>query len=292
MKKITCLIVLLSFCLLDDKKKKNIEDFNPLEDGIHLNFNMKSSLIPKDPNIVIIQEQIDKIKENAKNFIVTPATKNDIVIMNTSHGTLQLMLYPDKAPNHCNNFKKLANSGFYDKTIFHRVIPGFMIQGGDILSRDDNPDNDGTGNPGWIIDQEFNDVTHTRGILSMARGPDVNSAGSQFFICVADAKHLDNKYTAFGEVIDNKNILDIITSIPSEAKQILKSSKQEIPENELVDDWLEYIYGGKKFFIRVPKVISKNQFEIDVKGKLKNKHRPHIPIIIHKVRVVDSKTDN
>ena len=230
MKKYIYIIFLLSFCFFDETKKKSIKEINPLEDGIHLKFNMKGSLIPKDPNIVIIQEQIDKIKNMAKNFIVEPVANNDIVIMNTSHGTLKLILYPDKAPNHCNNFKKLANSGFYDKTLFHRIIPGFMIQGGDILSRDDNIDNDGRGNPGWTVDEEFNDIEHKRGVLSMARGPDVNSAGSQFFICVASAEHLDNKYTAFGKVIDNENVLDIITSIPSETRQILKSSKEIIPE--------------------------------------------------------------
>ena len=292
MKKIIYFIFLLSFCFSDETKKKNIKEINPLEDGIHLRFNMKGSLIPKVPNIVIIQEQIDEIKNKAKNFIVEPVTNNDIVIMNTSHGTLKFILYPDKAPNHCNNFKRLANSGFYDKTLFHRVIPEFIIQGGDILSRDDNFDNDGRGNPGWTIDQEFNDIEHKRGVLSMARGPDVNSAGSQFFICVASAKHLDNKYTAFGKVIDNENVLDIIMSIPSQTRQILISSKERIPENALVEDWLEYTYNGKMFFIKIPKGMVKDKFEIDVKKKLKNKHRPHIPVIIHKVRVVASKAKN
>ena len=260
-----------------------------LKDPIKMKLDMKSRLIPPNPNIGITETEMNQIKERAKNYEVTPATIDDVVIINTSHGTLKLILYPDKAPHHCNNFKKLANSGFYDNTLFHRVVPGFIIQGGDILSRDGNPANDGTGNPGWIINEEFNDIKHTRGVLSMARGGDINSAGSQFFICVADAKHLDNNYSAFGKVIGKEKVLDIITSLPSEAKQVLRNSRQEIPENSLNEEWLEYIYGGKKFFIKIPSVLSKEVYEKEVKEKLKNKHRPHVPIIIRKIRVVDSK---
>ena len=211
--------------------------------------------------------------------------------METSHGTIKLELYPEIAPNHCNNFKKLANSGFYDKTIFHRIIPGFMIQGGDILTRDSNPDNDGTGNPGWTIDQEFNDIRHERGILSMARSQDINSAGSQFFICVDQAYHLDHKYTVFGKVIENEFVLDIITKIPSESKQILNNSKTKIPEGELSENWLEYSFGGKKWFIKKPELKTKEQFGIYVRQRLKNKHRTHVPVIINKVRVVDKNTN-
>ena len=91
----------------------------------------------------------------------------------------------------------MANSGFYDGTKFHRVIPNFMIQGGDILSRDGDSSNDGTGGPGWTVDAEFSDIKHVRGTLSMARSRDVNSAGSQFFICVSPQPHLDGQYTVF-----------------------------------------------------------------------------------------------
>jgi len=171
--------------------------------------------------------------------------------------------------------------------LFHRVIPGFMIQGGDILSRDLKPENDGTGNPGWTINQEFNDIRHERGILSMARSQDVNSAGSQFFICVDKAYHLDLKYTVFGKVIENDAVLDIITKIPSESRQILNNSRSSIPEGELIEDWFEYDFGGKKWFIKKHKYRTKKDFEMYVKDRLRNRNRPHIPVIINKVRVVD-----
>ena len=282
--------LIFSFCFSQDSNKTTIPKLD-LRDGLKLNFNL-NKLIPEDPGVLLIQAQIDLIKENAKNYINKPVSSNDIVSMETSHGRLKLELYPEKAPNHCNNFKKLANSGFYDKTIFHRIIPGFMIQGGDILTRDGNDDNDGTGNPGWTIDQEFNDIRHSRGILSMARSSDVNSAGSQFFICVDQAWHLDLKYTAFGKVIENDFVLDMVTKIPSESRQILNNSKSKIPEGDLSENWFEYSFGGKKWFIKIPKLQTKEQFEIYVKKRLKNIHRTHVPVIIKKVRVVDSTTLN
>ena len=100
-------------------------------------------------------------------FVPEPVSDNDIIIFETTLGTFEAIFYNDVAPNHCLNFKKLANSGFYDGTRFHRVIPNFMIRGGDILSRDGNSSNDGTGNPGWTVDAEFNDIKHTRGVLSI-----------------------------------------------------------------------------------------------------------------------------
>jgi peptidyl-prolyl cis-trans isomerase B (cyclophilin B) len=118
-------------------------------------------------------------------------------------------LYPTIAPETVANFVKLANSGFYDGLIFHRVIPGFMIQGGD-------PDGDGTGGPGWTIKGEFsrngfkNDLAHTRGVLSMARTSDPDSAGSQFFIMTDDASHLDGNYAAFGKLVGGFEALDAI----------------------------------------------------------------------------------
>ena len=283
------------FIFANDKIEQLEDRKNPipkldLRDGVNLNFNM-DGIFPENPNSTLIKEQIDEIKENAKNYKMSPVTTADIIVMETSHGTLKLKLFPDKAPNHCNNFKKLANSGFYDKTIFHRIIPGFMIQGGDILSRDKNPDNDGTGNPGWTIDQEFNDIRHKRGILSMARSQDVNSAGSQFFICVDKAYHLDLKYTAFGEVIENDVVLDIITKLPSQSKQILSNSKLSIPDAENSEEnWLAYTYGGKDWYIKIPKTKTKSQMEIYVKSNLKNTHKTHVPVIIKKVRVVDINT--
>ncbi len=126
-------------------------------------------------------------------------------------GVMKAELYPEIAPNTVNNFISLTQSGFYDGTIFHRVIPGFMIQGGD-------PDGAGTGGPGYSIKGEFsqngvkNDLAHTRGVLSMARTMDPDSAGSQFFVMVADAPHLDGGYAAFGKVIEGMDTADAIVS--------------------------------------------------------------------------------
>ena len=122
-------------------------------------------------------------------------------------------LYPEKAPNTVNNFISLANKGFYDGLIFHRVIPGFMIQGG-------CPNGNGMGGPGYCIKGEFeangfhNDLRHTRGVLSMARAQAPDSAGSQFFIMHKDAPHLDGEYAAFGMVIDGMDVVDAIASAP------------------------------------------------------------------------------
>ena len=284
------IIVYLSFIYCADSTTTVIPKLD-LRDGVILkNINL-NNIIPEDKGRIISEGSVNKIKENAQNFINSPVNENDIVIMETSQGTLELELYPDKAPNHCNNFKKLANSGFYDGTLFHRVIPGFMIQGGDILSRDLIPENDGTGNPGWTINQEFNDIKHERGILSMARSQDVNSAGSQFFICVASAYHLDSKYTVFGKVISNDFVLDKITKIPSQAKQILNNSRPSIPENEIDKNWLSYNFGGKKWYIKKHEYRTMEDFEIFVKNQLRNKHKTHIPVVIDKIRVIDTSND-
>ncbi len=130
-------------------------------------------------------------------------------------GVMKAELYPEIAPNTVNNFISLVQSGFYDGTIFHRVIPGFMIQGGD-------PDGAGTGGPGYSIKGEFsqngfqNDLLHTKGVLSMARTMDPDSAGSQFFIMVDDAPHLDGGYAAFGKVIEGLDTADAIVSVKTD----------------------------------------------------------------------------
>ena len=123
----------------------------------------------------------------------------------------------------------------------------------------------------------------------MARSQDVNSAGSQFFICVDQAYHLDSKYTAFGEVIENDFVLDIITKLPSQSKQILSNSTLNIPDIENSEEkWLSYSYGGKEWYIKIPKTKTKSEMEIYVKSNLKNKHKTHVPVFIKKVRVVDT----
>ena len=134
------------------------------------------------------------------------------VRLETTAGDMTVEFLTDVAPNHAANFVKLARTGFYDGTRFHRVIPGFMIQGGDPNTKEDNSRLWGTGGPGWSVDAEFNDVHHERGILSMARSTDPNSAGSQFFVVHGEAGFLDGQYTAFGRLIDGFDVLDEIAN--------------------------------------------------------------------------------
>tara|TARA_B100000686_G_scaffold2271_1_gene2499 strand:- start:7150 stop:7746 length:597 start_codon:yes stop_codon:yes gene_type:complete len=136
-----------------------------------------------------------------------------IAVIETNFGNIVIQLYPDVAPGHVENFVKLAQDGFYDGTTFHRVIPDFMIQGGDPNSKDEDRSNDGQGGPGFTINAEFTDVPHKRGILSMARAQDPNSAGSQFFIVVKDSNFLDGQYTVFGEVIEGMDVADKIVDV-------------------------------------------------------------------------------
>jgi cyclophilin family peptidyl-prolyl cis-trans isomerase len=136
----------------------------------------------------------------------------EVAVIETTHGTIKLEFFDDKAPGHVKNFKDLANKNYYDGTTFHRVIPGFMIQTGDPNSKSDDRSQHGTGGPGYSIDAEFNDVKHERGVLSMARSQEPNSAGSQFFICVNDSFFLDGQYTAFGKVIEGMDVADKIVN--------------------------------------------------------------------------------
>ena len=139
-------------------------------------------------------------------------------IIETKFGAISLKLLPDVAPKHVENFLELAASGFYDDTIFHRVIPGFMIQGGDPNSKDLDRRGHGTGGPGYSIDAEFSNKPHVRGVLSMARSSDPNSAGSQFFIVVKDADFLDGQYTVFGEVVDGMDVADKIVAVERDGR--------------------------------------------------------------------------
>ena len=148
----------------------------------------------------------------------TSALAGEIAVIKTTLGNIELEFLEDVAPGHTKNFKDLANKGFYDGTIFHRVIPGFMIQGGDPNSKSEDRSAHGTGGPGYTIKAEFNDTPHDRGVLSMARSQDPNSAGSQFFIVVKDAHFLDGKYTAFGRVLSGMDVADKIVDSPRDAR--------------------------------------------------------------------------
>ena len=139
-------------------------------------------------------------------------------IIETKFGNITLKFFPDVAPGHVNNFIELAKKGFYDGTTFHRVIPGFMIQGGDPNSKNPDKSTHGMGGPGYTIKAEFNDKKHKRGTLSMARAQDPDSAGSQFFICVADAPFLNRQYTVFGEVVSGMEVADKIVDAPRDAR--------------------------------------------------------------------------
>lgn len=133
-------------------------------------------------------------------------------------GDIVLKFYPDVAPGHVKNFAKLAAEKFYDGTTFHRVIPGFMIQGGDPNSKKPDRSQHGMGGPGYRLKAEFNSRPHKRGVLSMARANDPDSAGSQFFICVADANFLDWQYTAFGEVERGMDVADKIVNVKRDGR--------------------------------------------------------------------------
>ncbi len=196
MRKITLiLIIIISIILVSCSQKKQ-------KKGEDLKFK------------TLTAEEIASVKETVKNTPATPVEDNEIAIIETKFGNMTVEFFTDVAPNHSANFKRLTNSGYYSGTTFHRVIPGFVIQGGDILSRDADKNNDGMGGPGYNIDAEFNSIPHTKGILSMARAQDPNSAGSQFFICAGDVKQLDNNYTVFGKVIEGLDVIDLIVNVP------------------------------------------------------------------------------
>lgn len=150
-----------------------------------------------------------------------PGSKTPTAIIKTKFGDMEVTFFPEKAPKHVDNFVTLAKSGFYNGTIFHRIIPGFMIQGGDPNTKDPTkPETYGMGGPSQRLNAEFNDIPHRRGIVSMARTSDPNSAGSQFFIVVKDSNFLDRRYTAFGEVVKGMEVADKIVGLPRNTRDL------------------------------------------------------------------------
>ncbi|MEJ8778335.1 peptidylprolyl isomerase [Pseudogracilibacillus sp. ICA-222130] len=180
-------------------------------------------------------EQQQEIGNNEEKEVakVDDSIKPVVTMTMENGGEVKIELYPSIAPNTVNNFISLVEDGFYDGLIFHRVIPGFMVQGGD-------PEGNGMGGPGYYIPGEFenngfeNNLAHTRGVLSMARSEDPNSAGSQFFIMTDDAEHLDGEYAAFGEVVEGMDVVDEIVSVERDAgdkpveDQVIKSMKVDL----------------------------------------------------------------
>jgi peptidyl-prolyl cis-trans isomerase B (cyclophilin B) len=176
----------------------------------------------------------DKPKEEKSDAKETKSVNtNEVAVIKTAYGEMVVEFWPDVAPKTVENFKKLAKSGFYDGTAFHRIIKGFMIQGGDPLTKDPSKEAMwGTGDPGYKINAEFNNRLHVRGVLSMARSRDPNSAGSQFFICLAPAPNLDNQYTAFGKLIKGDDVLgklgDVQTAGPERSRPVERQGVESV----------------------------------------------------------------
>jgi len=161
-------------------------------------------------------------------LLLKPANTNEVAVITTTEGEMVIEFWPEVAPKTVENFKTLAKKGFYDGTCFHRVIKGFMIQGGDPLTKDAGKEDVwGTGGPGYQIKAEFNGKSHVRGVISMARSANPDSAGSQFFICHGAAKFLDRQYTAFGELISGDDVLERIAGVPTKGAGGEKSTPIE-----------------------------------------------------------------
>ena len=168
------------------------------------------SSLPSDPSL-----EIPKFEK--------PKDGTEVAVITTKFGKIIFKFRNDKAPKHCENFIKLAKKGFYDKTLFHRIIPDFMIQGGDPETKGTDTMKYGSGGPGYNVKNEFNNLAHLRGVVSMARSQDVDSAGSQFFVCVADSANVQNlnkQYTAFGEVVSGMDVADQIVAQPRDGNDL------------------------------------------------------------------------
>ena len=177
--------------------------------------------------------------EEKKQETTPTKSSNEVAVIKTTEGDIVVQFWTDAAPNTVENFKKLARQGFYDGTIFHRIVKGFMIQGGDPNSKDPAKENSyGEGGPGYNINAEFNDHSHDRGVISMARGPDPNSAGSQFFICLAPVRRLDHQYTTFGKLIKGHDVLAKIGDIPVTKNSMGEPSK---PAQRVVIESIEIV---------------------------------------------------
>jgi len=151
---------------------------------------------------------------------------NEIAVITTDKGVIRFKFHPNEAPNHVASFIELALQGFYDGTKFHRVEPGFVIQGGDPLSRTDDP-RVGSGGPGYLLAAEFNELQHLDGTVSMARATDPNSAGSQFFICLGPQPFLDGQYTVFGQVIEGMDVVRAITPGDVKRSVVIENANQQ-----------------------------------------------------------------
>ncbi len=167
--------------------------------------------------------QLGAEEKNERSPLNSPS---EVAVIKTNEGEMVIEFWSDAAPKTVENFKKLARSGFYDGTTFHRIVKGFMIQGGDPNSKDPAKENSyGQGGPGYKIKAEFNNHSHERGVISMARGPDPDSAGSQFFICLAPVPRLDGQYTTLGKLIKGDDVLERIGDTPVTRNSMGENSK-------------------------------------------------------------------
>ncbi len=168
-----------------------------------------------DKDNVLSEKEARALLQRVKTMPLNPVQDNEVAVLQTNYGKMVFEFFPDKAPQHCASFKRLVNAGYYDGVKFHRIIKDFMIQSGDLNTRLDSTARGKLDAPGFTLPAEFNDVPHDKGILSMARTMDPNSAGSQFFICLSRerTRRLDGQYTVFGKLIDGMDVLERIGNV-------------------------------------------------------------------------------
>lgn len=195
--------------------------FQPLTEAQLARLAAKNRVSPTASQDTLSRQEIAAVLEKVKRTPASEVHEREVAVLQTSLGPIVIAFYDDAAPEHCKNFKRLVQAGFFDQTRFHRIIAGFVIQGGDILTRDGDPENDGNGDAGYLLKAEFNQIPHDLGIVSMARDQDPNSAGSQFFICLSRERtaRLDGKYTVFGKVIGGLDTVDKLGKVETRVNE-------------------------------------------------------------------------
>ena len=192
--------------------------------------------------MLLIASAVFATEEEEKPKTTPTNSSNEVAVIKTSEGDMAIQFWTDAAPNTVENFKKLARQGFYDGTTFHRIVKGFMIQGGDPNSKDPAKENSyGQGGPGYNIKAEFNDHSHDLGVISMARSQDPDSAGSQFFICLGPVHRLDHQYTTFGKLIKGQDVLEKIGEIEVTRNSMGEPSK---PTKRVVIESIKIVPAG------------------------------------------------
>jgi dolichyl-diphosphooligosaccharide--protein glycosyltransferase len=204
-------------------------------------YEVNHNYVPKttsDPyNEIVENEEKFSINTPMTNTTMTSNNESKLAVLDTAQGPITMEFFPDVAPIHVSNFEKLAESGFYNDTTFHRIVKGFVIQGGDPNTKNStNMAAWGTGDPGYKIEAEFSNIPHNRGIVSMARSSDPDSAGSQFFIVLNDSRFLDNQYTVFGRVVNGMDVVDKIAALPTiQNDQPQDPNKAKINSIKIID---------------------------------------------------------